>query len=78
MVRFLGYTIAAGDLAVLIYEFAAMGTLHDALHGTHAFSPSFLPAGLENYYLNRSNFICAWCRTQQGGGGPRAASGRSW
>lgn len=31
-VRLLGYTIS-GDLRVLVYEFAAMGTLHDVLHG---------------------------------------------
>ncbi|KAE8820304.1 PTI1-like tyrosine-protein kinase 3 [Hordeum vulgare] len=31
-VRLLGYTIS-GDLRVLVYEFATMGTLHDALHG---------------------------------------------
>lgn len=31
-VRLLGYTIS-GDLRVLVYEFATMGTLHDVLHG---------------------------------------------
>uniref|UniRef100_A0A0D9ZMH1 Protein kinase domain-containing protein n=1 Tax=Oryza glumipatula TaxID=40148 RepID=A0A0D9ZMH1_9ORYZ len=31
-VRLLGYTIS-GDLRVLVYEYAAMGTLHDVLHG---------------------------------------------
>lgn len=31
-VRLLGYTVS-GDLRVLVYEFASMGTLHDALHG---------------------------------------------
>jgi pto-interacting protein 1 len=31
-VRLLGYTVS-GDLRVLVYEFATMGTLHDALHG---------------------------------------------
>ncbi|KAL6641437.1 hypothetical protein ACP70R_019618 [Stipagrostis hirtigluma subsp. patula] len=30
--RLLGYTIA-GDLGVLLYEFADLGTLHDVLHG---------------------------------------------
>lgn len=38
-VRLLGYTIS-GDLRVLVYEFATMGTLHDVLHGG---SPSPLP-----------------------------------
>ncbi|KAL6641438.1 hypothetical protein ACP70R_019619 [Stipagrostis hirtigluma subsp. patula] len=32
VVRLLGYTIS-GDLVVLLYEFADLGTLHDALHG---------------------------------------------
>ena len=32
-VRLLGYTIN-DDLRVLVYEFATMGTLHDALHGS--------------------------------------------
>ncbi|CAN6318300.1 unnamed protein product [Urochloa humidicola] len=31
--RLLGYTVAP-DLRVLLYEFADLGTLHDALHGT--------------------------------------------
>ncbi|CAD6263241.1 unnamed protein product [Miscanthus lutarioriparius] len=31
-VRLFGYTIS-GDLRVLVYEFATMGTLHDVLHG---------------------------------------------
>uniref|UniRef100_A0A0D9W6J6 Protein kinase domain-containing protein n=2 Tax=Leersia perrieri TaxID=77586 RepID=A0A0D9W6J6_9ORYZ len=31
-VRLLGYTIS-NDLRVLVYEYAAMGTLHDVLHG---------------------------------------------
>ncbi|XP_015692102.1 PTI1-like tyrosine-protein kinase 3 [Oryza brachyantha] len=31
-VRLLGYTIS-GDLRVLVYEYASMGTLHDVLHG---------------------------------------------
>ncbi|TVU50941.1 hypothetical protein EJB05_02339, partial [Eragrostis curvula] len=32
VVRLLGYTVTV-DLGVLLYEFAALGTLHDALHG---------------------------------------------
>lgn len=40
-VRLLGYTIS-GDLRVLVYEFATMGTLHDVLHGG---SPSPSHAG---------------------------------
>lgn len=34
-VRLLGYTIS-GDLRVLVYEFATMGTLHDVLHGGYS------------------------------------------
>lgn len=56
-VELLGYCVD-GNLRVLAYEFATMGSLHDILHGTILESSS-LNHILQSRYLHYDlNFVC--------------------